>query len=140
MTFNVPQIKEKEFSTSLFNLISSSISELYLDYGKAPNEVIFSGVLGKEIYYFILEKEWNLKNLKHIVSTSLVDKIIFGYTEPFLKKDDDFPTNVESLNNKEISGFPSKSTLDKIVSYNISTSFKVERKIQPKLEIKLIRL
>ena len=45
----------------------------------------------------------------------------------------------ESLNGKIISGIPSQDTLNNIVGKTSVSTFKIERKIRPKVEVSLTR-
>ena len=45
----------------------------------------------------------------------------------------------ESLNGQTMNGIPGSETIAKIQSHIISSSFKMEKKIRPKVEVRLLR-
>jgi hypothetical protein len=137
--FNVPQIKDPDFITSLFMLISDSISELKLESGKFPDRITFNGSLGKELYEIIVQKGWDLSRFGPKFENSISNRIVFDYSKPIDQITDGGAQLDSSLNGKTINGIPGPETVQKILSTTIGTGFTIERQIRPKLEIKLIR-
>ncbi len=140
MKLLVPIEKDSDFAVELFNTISRYIFELRDETGKVPDQISFNGPLGKEVHSFICEKNWNLKKFKLFCANSTLNEMIFCYSKP-LDQIEEMGATIfdESFNNRQISGIPSGETMQKILSKYSSPAFKIERKIQPKIEIQLIR-
>jgi hypothetical protein len=140
MRFGVPKIKDNEFSLQLFKFILDSIDELYLESGKLPDRVTLSGPLGKELHLFICEKGWDLKKFGICLSNALNDSIIFDYSKPIDQVEDRGGAIMdEGLNCKKVNGIPGPETIKKIISTYAQPAFKIERKIRPKIEVRLYR-
>lgn len=140
MTFAVPEIKEDKFSTDLFCLLSDCLFELKAEASKFPDKITFSGPLGKEIYFFIQEKKWDLQQFGIALVDSIVNKIIFEYSKSIDQIEDRGATIFDGeFNNKKINGLPGEKTIQKILAAYSSPLFKIERQIRPKLEVRLTR-
>lgn len=140
MQFKVPQIKTAQFATDLFNLLSDSIFELKGECGKLPDQVTFSGPLGKEVHSFIVEKGWDLKQFGLSFENSPVNKIRFEYSKPVDQIEDKGATIFdEGFNNRKINGIPGPETIQKIIGAYSAPAFKIERQVRPNLEIRLTR-
>lgn len=109
LEFKVPVKKPEGFSTIAFNELSNFLLIFVNDYGKWPDIINFHGKIGKELHEIITQK-FDLSD-KFILEThtSILNKIVIQYSKK----------------------------LDMVDSH--STQFKIEKKIDPKLEITLIR-
>lgn len=109
LEFKVPIEKPENYPNIAFNELSNFLLLFVNDYGKWPDQIEFYGKTGKELYNIITQK-FDLTN-KFILNThdSILNKIIIKYSKK----------------------------LDMVDSH--STPFKIEKKIDPKLEITLIR-
>jgi hypothetical protein len=144
--FKVPLEKDSLFYQDFFMLMSNSMQELLIDYQKWPDEIQFSGRLGKELNDIIIEKEWDFSkfNIKCLPISSL-NKIIFKYSKPLtvsdFKTEDGSIThiNADSLNQKTINGIPGSETMNKIILNSIGKGFNIEKTVRPEIEILLIR-
>lgn len=141
MKFQVPIKKDLNFTQELFSILSDNISELSIENEKIPNKIIFTGNLGKELFNFIQEKEWNFKGFDLVTINGAQNSIIFKYVKPLTQKDGKMNTlfNEGTLNGKEISGIPGPETAFKIISTYSSPSFILERTVRPKKIIILVR-
>jgi hypothetical protein len=142
MKFNIPLNKSIQFSQSLFNLISENIDDLGYENEKLPNQIIFTGPLGKEVHSFILENNWNFKNFKLEYLDSPLSSIIFKYTSPLIRKEKNYGTSFEggSLHGKEINGIPGEGTISKIIGAYSNMNFEKEITSRPEKRIILTRL
>lgn len=138
MTFKVPLAKDDKFKMEFLNLISRSIDDLYLENQKLPNKIIFSGVIGKELFDFIVSLNWNLNNFNPSFENG-PNKIIFKYLKSFTRTQNP-DSSIMNLPDK-VEGFPGNETLSKIMAAYVSPigAFKIEKTVDPTLEIKLIR-
>jgi len=109
LTFKVPLEKPEDFPNIAFNQLSDYLLIFVRDYGKWPDSITFNGTIAKELYIMISDK------------LDLSDKFILT-------------TNNSILNNIIISY---SKKLDIVDSH--STQFKIEKKIDPKLQITLTR-
>ena len=109
LTFKVPSEKPEDFPNLAFNQLSDYLLIFVRDYGKWPDEIIFNGKIGKELYNIIIDK-FDLTN-KFTLTTndSILNNIIIKYSKK----------------------------LDQIDNH--STAFKIERKIDPRLQIDITR-
>lgn len=140
MKFKVPIIKESSFAIDFFEFLSQNLSELKIESGKWPDSILFTGNLGKELISFIEEKGWDLAQFNPTHMQNILNKIVFSYSKPIDQIEERGKTIFdESFNNREIKGIPGKETQAKILGTYSNFSFTIERKIQPKIEIKLIR-
>lgn len=141
MIFKVPSDKDLTFTQNLFAIISESISDLALENQKLPNQILFTGYLGLELFKFIKEKDWNFKGFGLDYQDSPLNLIIFKYSESLTQIEGGDATIFEngSLHGKEVNGIPGPETISKIMSVYSGTSFKIERTVRPEKKIKLIR-
>jgi len=141
MKFKVPIEKDANFAQELFALISEHVHDLAIEHEKLPNKIFFGGALGKEIYGFIVEKEWNFKGFGLVLAGGLVDSIVFKYDSPLTQTEDRFGVIFDggSLHNREINGIPGPETTQKIISTYASPSFSIERTVRPEKKILLVR-
>lgn len=109
LTLKVPIDKSEDYPNIAFNELSNFLLIFVRDYGKWPDKIDFHGNIGKELHGLITQK-FDLSN-KFILEThnSILNKIIIKYSKK----------------------------LDMVDSH--STPFKIEKKIDPKLEITLTR-
>jgi hypothetical protein len=138
MTFKVPLAKDDKFKMEFFNLISRSIDDLYFENQKLPDKIIFSGVIGKELFDLITSLNWNLNNFNPSFENG-PNKIIFKYLKSFTRtQNPDSP--IVTLPDK-IEGFPGNETISKLMMAYVSPrgAFKIEKTVDPTLEIRLIR-
>lgn len=141
MIFKVPINKDLKFTQDLFAMISEMISDLALENQKLPNQILFTGYLGLELFKFIKEKEWNFKSFGISYQDSPLELVTFKYSNSLTQIEGGESTIFEngSLHGKEVSGIPGPETLSKIMSAYSGTSFKIERTVRPEKKIKLIR-
>lgn len=146
MEFKVPFNKGPEFAAQFFNLISDCVDELGSQTGKWPDRITFSGSLGRELINLIEDKGWILDRFQMVQDPSSIDRMTVDYS-----KEIDLVQSVglngatgpvfssESLNGQTMNGIPGPETIAKIQSHIISSSFKMEKKIRPKVEVRLLR-
>lgn len=141
MRFQVPIEKGTSFAQDLFALISEHVSDLAIENEKLPNKIIFSGSIGREVFDFILEKEWNFKGFGLEKVNGLVDSITFKYDQALTQTETRFGASFEegSLNNKTINGIPGPETTQKIISAYSQPAFSIERTVRPEKKILLVR-
>lgn len=140
MKFKVPTEKEAAFAVEFFEFLSQNLSELKIESGKWPDSILFTGNLGKELISFIEEKGWDLAQFNPTYKQNVLNKVVFSYSKPIDQIEERGRTIFdESLNNREIKGIPGRETQAKILGAYSNLAFTIERKIQPKIEIKLIR-
>jgi hypothetical protein len=140
MKFKVPTEKEAVFAVEFFEFLSQNLSELKIESGKWPDSILFTGNLGKELISFIEEKGWDLAQFNPTYRQNVLNKVVFSYSKPIDQIEERGNTIFdESLNNREIKGIPGRETQAKILGAYSNLAFTIERKIQPKIEIKLIR-
>ena len=109
LELKVPTDKSENYSNILFNKLSDYLLIFVREYGKWPDEIIFNGNIGLELYNILVEKFELTHKFTLSTNPSILNKIIIKYSKK----------------------------LDEVDSH--STPFKIERKIDPKLEITLIR-
>ena len=140
MTFKIPYKKNLDFSKGLFEMFSDQLMELKSQYGKLPNRITLYGPLGKELFDFIVDAEWDMEVFGLSCSTSIVNKMRFDYTKPLSKIEDVGGTIFDkSLSDIQVTGIPSKETMSKIVSKYSAPAYTIEREVRPFLEIRLTR-
>jgi len=140
MTFQVPATKDGPFTMQFFQILSDNLLELKIEAGKWPDRIAFSGNLGKELYEFIAEKGWDLKQFNLTLVASPVDKIIFEYSKPLTQIEDKGATIFdESFNGRKVNGIAGADVMQKILTAYSAPAFKIERTIRPKLEVILTR-
>lgn len=144
--FKVPIEKTNDFYLDFFTLISDSTQELLIEYQKWPDEIIFSGHLGLELNQIILERKWNFSSFKITERpTAEINSVTIKYQHPITVSREQSATGgpsylrAESIHGKEIGGIPDSNTLSKLMSYSISSGFKVEKTARPQVEIRLTR-
>lgn len=141
MIFNVPLEKDSNFAQSLFSIISENVSDLVNENDKLPNQIIFTGPLGKELLNFIQEKEWNFKGFSLESADGVHSALIFKYSNALTQVDGNMGVSFEggTLHNKQINGIPGPETVQKILSTYASPMFTIERTVRPEKRITLIR-
>ena len=137
--FNVPIIKGSDFPILLFELLSNHIQHLAFEHEQWPNKVTFLGQIGKELFDIIEEKKWDFKKFNLTSEMAQVDKIIIEYIKPLDQTDELGYIKGDDLHGKTMEGLPGNETMSSIQSHSMNMNFKIERKIRPKLEIKLTR-
>lgn len=139
MKFNVPILKGNNFAADFFHFFADCIDQIAYENQKWPDKITFVGNIGKELIDIINDKQWDFKrfNLKH--ENSIVDKIIIAYSKPIDQIEDSGYISGDSLHGQTMKGIPGEKTMSSISNHAINTNFRIERKIRPKLEIKLIR-
>ena len=139
MTFNVPVLKDNNFAASFFYFFAGQIDQIASENQKWPDKVTFTGILGRELLDIINDKGWDFKkfNLKH--EQSIVDKIIIEYSKPLDEIEDSGYAKGDSLHGRTMEGIPGSETMSKMNDHSLNMTFKIERKIRPKLEVKLKR-
>ena len=142
MTFRVPLKKDLEFSQKLFSILSEHVSDLVIEHDKLPNQIIFTGELGKELLDFIHEKEWDFKGFNLESASGVHSALIFKYSSPLTQVEGQMGVTFEggTLHNKQINGIPGPETAQKILSAYSSPMFTIERTVRPEKRINLIRL
>ena len=122
-----------------FEFIAGQLQQLLVEYQKWPNKVTFLGQMGKELFDIIKEKEWDFDkfNLSHTATG--VEKILIEYDKPLDEIEETGYLRGDSIHGQTMNGIPGSDTIGKLKDYSLNTSFRIERKIRPKIEIKLIR-
>lgn len=139
MKFKVPINKESDFPMIFFEFFASKMQTLASEYNKWPDKVTFLGKIGKELINIIEDKGWDFTKFNISHESTLVEKIIIEYTKPIDEIDDLGYLSGDSLHGKTMDGIPGSNTVDKLKAHSLNTSFRIERKIRPTLEIKLVR-
>ena len=141
MIFNVPLEKDSAFAQNLFLIISENVSDLVMEHDTLPNQIIFTGPLGKELLNFIQEKEWNFKGFSLESADGVHSALIFKYSNALTQVDGNMGVSFEggTLHNKQINGIPGPETVQKILSTYASPMFTIERTVRPEKRINLIR-
>lgn len=140
MRFKVPLHKDLAFAQQLFSLIEQNVVDLKLEFGPWPDQIWFSGPLGREIHSFLSQKKWDLAAFNPEKIDSPVNKIIFEYSKPLDQIIDPGETLFDqSFHNRTINNFPDSKTMGKILSTYANPSFKIEKKVRPKKETLLTR-
>jgi hypothetical protein len=141
MKFKVPIDKNVTFAQELFALISEHVSDLAIEHEKLPNKIIFTGPIGKDVFDFIKEKEWNFKGFDLESAGGLLDALIFKYDAPLTQTEGKFGPIFDggSLQDKTINGIPGPETTQKIISTYASPSYMIERTVRPEKRILLTR-
>jgi hypothetical protein len=137
--FRVPIDKGNDFPMVFFEFIAGQLQQLLVEYQKWPNKVTFLGQMGKELFDIIKEKEWDFDkfNLSHTATG--VEKILIEYDKPLDEIEETGYLRGDSIHGQTMNGIPGSDTIGKLKDYSLNTSFRIERKIRPKIEIKLIR-
>lgn len=142
----MPIHKESRFSIEFFNLISECVNQLGSQTGKWPDLIIFTGALGDELMDLIESSGWNMERFQMTRQNSILDRMKVGYSKELDqistigidgKPASDFST--DSLADRTISGLPGPDTINRINAHVLSSTFKIEKKIRPEIEIKLTR-
>lgn len=137
-TFKIPSQPDSEFEIQFFYFISLKIEELASETGKWPDQILFQGRLGNQLFKIIEERGWDFSRFNPTSDPlSILNKIIIQYSKPLDQIEDSGPIRGEDLNGKEVKGIPGDLTVSRILSNSISLNFKKERSVRPKLEIKL---
>lgn len=131
--------KDSNFSKNLLDTISSSLSNLYLEYEKLPDLILFQGPLGREVLLFIQESGWDFNKF----NPSYLDgpnQIVFKYTTNLKQVEEKGPiTPSDGLNGRIINGIPDGATMSKITGAYAGGGFLIERTVRPELCVKLKR-
>jgi hypothetical protein len=139
MQFEVPITKDPGFAGLLLETLSDQLIALKEETGKWPDQVVFGGPIGKELFSFIEERAWDLKKFGP-THEGIVNKIVFGYSKPLDQIEDRGGTVFdERLHGKRVNGIPGPETIAKIVSTYAAPAFVIQRQVRPKREIILIR-
>ena len=137
-TFKIPSKPDSEFEIQFFYFISLKIEELASETGKWPDQILFQGRLGNQLFKIIEERGWDFSRFNPTSDPfSVLNKIIIQYSKPLDQIEDSGPIRGDQLNGKEVNGIPGDLTISSILSNSISLNFKKERSVRPKLEIKL---
>jgi hypothetical protein len=141
MIFNVPLEKDSVFAQNLFSIISENVSDLVMEHDKLPNQILFTGPLGKEVLNFIQAKEWNFKGFSLESADGVHSALIFKYSSVLTQTEDRGGVIFDggSLHNKQINGIPGPETTQKILSAYSSPGFIIERTVRPEKRITLVR-
>lgn len=146
MEFQVPINKGSGFSIEFFNLISDCVNQLGSQTGKWPDQIVFTGVLGDELMHLIESSGWNMERFQLTRQNSILDRMKVGYSKELDqistvgidgKPASDFSS--ESLADRKISGLPGPDTINRINAHVLSSTFRMEKKIRPEIEVKLVR-
>ncbi len=138
MRLKVPQEKDQGFSIQLFSALSEGLNELLSETGKWPDSILIGGPLGKEVHQFILSQGWKLDQFGIKYIGGLVNKIRLEYSKPLDEVREVGSTIFDKpLGDIEITGIPSKKTVDTIVSTYSNLSYTIKRNIRPSYEILL---
>jgi hypothetical protein len=146
MEFRIPFNKGPEFTSQFFNIISDCIDELGTQTGKWPDQITFAGSLGKELMDLIKLSEWNMDRFQLVQDSSVIDKMTIGYSKELDqiisigvdgKSTPNFST--ESMHGQIMNGIPGPNTVARIQAHVLSSTFKMEKKVRPKVEVRLIR-
>lgn len=139
MIFNVPLIKDENFNIKFFYFFSDCIDQIASENNKWPDKITFIGNIGLELVNIINEKGWDFKKFNITNESSIVDKIVIEYSKPIDEISNTGYINGDSLTGKTVEGFPGSDTMSKINNHSLNMNFTIERKIRPKLEIRLKR-
>jgi hypothetical protein len=138
MNLQVPFAKSTEFNIDLFKSIEHLVSELSLETGKLPTQLIFNGPLGKEVLLYLNELGWVLQGFK-LIEGNAGNSIEGGYSEAIDYVETRGAIGDSSLSGKIVNGIPGPETMSKILGAMYSPQFTIEKKIKPNLQIKLVR-
>ena len=146
MKLTVPINKDASFSTTFFNTLSECINILGSETGKWPDRILFSGQIGGELVQLIESTGWDLGRFEISHSVSNLNQMTVDYSKPLDQIEDIDQSGKskqsyynESIHGKVIKGIPSQSTLNHIIGSTAISTFKLERKIRPRVDVKLIR-
>jgi len=137
--FKVPIDKKSDFPMIFFEFFASRMQTFASEYNRWPDKVTFLGNIGKELINIIEEEGWDFTKFNISHKSTLLEKIIIEYTRPIDEIDDLGYLTGDSLNGKTMDGIPGSNTIDKLKAHSLNTSFRIERKIRPSMEIKLVR-
>lgn len=140
MRLAVPQIKDVSFSNALFRELSENLTELKIENGKWPDQIIFSGSLGKEAFDHMQSLGWEMNTFNPKSIGGIVDKIRIEYSKPLSQIEDRGGTIFdESLASKTINSLPDAKTMAKIHAAYSGLKYTIERSVRPSIEIRLFR-
>lgn len=137
-TLRIPQDKSPEFKMELFTVFSQAFEEIAFNNEKAPNSILFTGKLGKEVFDLINELKWDLNGMNPTFKPSNVSRITIGYKEALNKIEHDSIIR-DSIDGKMIEGIPTAEAMKGLMSSYISPNFKKEKTIRPEKIIHLVR-
>lgn len=143
MKIKVPKYPDIIFKREIVKLVNGLIQRLVDDYEKRPDELIFSGKLGRFLLNMYYEEIWDIGEIE-IRWREGRDQLTIEYTENVtIKKDDGgipFAPG-EDLDGKIIDGIPGSRTMGKIVGARSSgINYEMEKTERPKLVIELEEL
>ena len=141
MKFIVPVKKEGQFAMAFFRCISDNLDELRMETNKWPDQIIFSGPLGKELFEFLEKSGWDFKQFNPQFE-GIANKITFKNSKVLtIIEDNNAPILDSSLGNNMMNGIIGKETMSKITAaYSGSTnSFRKEKTVRPQISIQLVR-
>lgn len=135
----VPLIKKDHYDMNFFTDLSNYMLLLVNEHGRWPNVLTFTGRLGRELMDIIEKNKWDFSKFEMKYENSPLDKIIVSYSSPINQVEQRNDIINDGLDGKTMDGIPGHDTIKKIQQYSTNVNFSIERKIEPKLEIKLIR-
>lgn len=138
MNFKVPAKKLDGYSTEVFNMISTHLYELANEYGKWPDQMLFSGPLGKELYDLIIEKGWDLHKFGPRYTEGPKNTLIFKYSKR-IDKVEERGGVTSSLDGFQANTLLSPEDMQKILLNRTQFSYVLEKSLEPKLIIHLTR-
>lgn len=140
MKLGVPNEKDAKFGITFFQCISDNLDDLRFETNKWPDQIIFSGPLGKELFTFLENSGWDLRQFNPEFEGT-ADKITFKYSKVLtLIEDANAPDLDSSMEAKMMKGIPSQNTMNKVTKAYISTSsFRKERTARPQIIVRLFR-
>jgi hypothetical protein len=140
MKFNLPNSKDSNYNSIIFNFLSEYLTELRETCGKWPDKIEFGGVLGKEVFDFIIGSGWALSEFNPTYLGGILNFTRFSYSKPLHQIEDKGPTIFEKkLGDTQINGIPTPETMGKLVGAYSNFSYRLERTVSPKIEIILTR-
>lgn len=139
MFLEIPATKNSEFDVLFFNSLSQGLEDLAMETDKWPDQIIFHGKIGKELFDLLADRGWDLSRFNPTYVDNVVNKIVIQYSKPLDQIEDRGYAKGETLDGKITNGIPSSETMSKIVTASISPVFTIKRQIRPKLEIRLKR-
>lgn len=140
-SFIVPIEKDSQFSIKFFKILSDNLAILHAETDQWPDQILFSGRLGKELFEYYQKAGWDLKQFNPAFEGT-TEKITFQYSKPLtIIEDNNAPIMDSSMGENMMKGIPSEKTMRSIVNaYSSSTlGLKKERTIRPTRWVLLAR-
>ena len=138
MNFKVPIKKPAEYAMGVFNLLSTNLQELAMEYGKWPDQIVFSGVLGKEVYDLIIEKGWDLMKFGPQYNGGAVNSITFKYSKR-IDKVENHGMMPSSIENSVVNSIITPEKMEAILRSKVQLMYTLERRMEPKITVHLSR-